>query len=37
MVLQVLPAVASGFSCDVRKIEPYGAYPKVDFNEMLAH
>jgi NADH-quinone oxidoreductase subunit D len=26
---------ASGFSCDIRKIEPYGAYPKVDFQEML--
>jgi NADH-quinone oxidoreductase subunit D len=26
---------ASGFSCDVRKIEPYGIYSKVDFNEIL--
>jgi NADH-quinone oxidoreductase subunit D len=26
---------ASGFSCDVRKIEPYGAYPKVNFREIL--
>jgi NADH-quinone oxidoreductase subunit D/NADH-quinone oxidoreductase subunit C/D len=25
----------SGFSCDVRKIEPYGAYSHVDFNEIL--
>ncbi len=26
---------ASGFSCDVRKIEPYGVYPRVDFKEIL--
>ncbi len=26
---------ASGFSCDVRKIEPYGAYHKVKFREIL--
>jgi NADH-quinone oxidoreductase subunit D len=26
---------ASGFSCDVRKIEPYGAYHKVNFREIL--
>jgi NADH-quinone oxidoreductase subunit D/NADH-quinone oxidoreductase subunit C/D len=26
---------ASGFSCDIRKIEPYGTYPKVDFKEIL--
>ncbi len=25
----------SGFSCDVRKIEPYGAYSLVDFKEIL--
>jgi NADH-quinone oxidoreductase subunit D len=25
----------SGFSCDVRVIEPYGAYSKVKFNEVL--
>ncbi len=25
----------SGFSCDVRKIEPYGAYSNVDFKEIL--
>jgi NADH-quinone oxidoreductase subunit D len=25
----------SGFSCDVRKIAPYGAYSHVDFNEIL--
>jgi NADH-quinone oxidoreductase subunit D len=25
----------SGFSCDVRKIEPYGAYSHVDFKEIL--
>jgi NADH-quinone oxidoreductase subunit D len=25
----------SGFSCDVRKVEPYGAYSHVDFNEIL--
>jgi len=26
---------ASGFSCDVRKKEPYGAYPYVKFNEIM--
>jgi len=26
---------ASGFSCDIRKIEPYGAYRKVSFHEVL--
>jgi len=26
---------ASGYACDVRKIEPYGAYPKVNFTEAL--
>jgi NADH-quinone oxidoreductase subunit D/NADH-quinone oxidoreductase subunit C/D len=26
---------ASGFSCDVRKKEPYGAYPYVNFNEIM--
>lgn len=26
---------ASGYACDVRKIEPYGAYPKVKFTEAL--
>jgi len=26
---------ASGFSCDVRKHHPYGAYDKVDFKEIL--
>ena len=26
---------ASGFSCDVRKTDPYGAYPKVEFDEVL--
>ena len=26
---------ASGFSCDMRKIEPYGVYPRVNFNEIL--
>jgi len=26
---------ASGFSCDIRKITPYGAYAKVSFNEVL--
>jgi NADH-quinone oxidoreductase subunit D len=26
---------ASGFSCDLRKIEPYGAYAKADFKEIL--
>ena len=26
---------ASGFSCDVRKHEPYSAYPNIDFNEIL--
>ncbi len=25
----------SGFSCDVRKIEPYGVYSRVDFKEIL--
>jgi len=25
----------SGFSCDVRKIEPYGVYSRVEFNEIL--
>jgi NADH-quinone oxidoreductase subunit D/NADH-quinone oxidoreductase subunit C/D len=25
----------SGFSCDIRKIAPYGAYDKVQFNEIL--
>jgi NADH-quinone oxidoreductase subunit D len=25
----------SGFSCDVRKVEPYGAYSRVDFKEIL--
>jgi len=25
----------SGFSCDVRKIAPYGAYDKIQFNEIL--
>ena len=24
----------SGFHCDIRKIEPYSAYPKVNFNEI---
>jgi NADH-quinone oxidoreductase subunit D len=28
-------ARASDYSCDVRKIAPYGAYPKVKFNECL--
>ncbi len=27
---------ASGFSCDVRKHDPYSAYPQVDFKEILA-
>ena len=27
----------SGFSCDIRKIEPYGAYDKVNFKEILYH
>lgn len=27
----------SGFSCDVRKLEPYSAYDKVDFKEILYH
>ncbi len=27
---------ASGFSCDIRKIEPYSAYPKVSFKEILS-
>jgi len=26
---------ASGFSCDIRKIEPYSAYSKVNFKEIL--
>ena len=26
---------ASGFSCDVRKHEPYSAYDRVNFNEVL--
>lgn len=26
---------ASGFSCDIRKTDPYGAYPKISFNEIL--
>jgi NADH-quinone oxidoreductase subunit D/NADH-quinone oxidoreductase subunit C/D len=26
---------ASGFACDVRKLEPYSAYPKVEFKEIL--
>ena len=26
---------ASGFSCDIRKTDPYGIYPKVDFKEIL--
>lgn len=26
---------ASGFSCDIRKKEPYGAYPYVKFNEIM--
>ncbi|HLN53731.1 MAG TPA: NADH-quinone oxidoreductase subunit D [Lentimicrobium sp.] len=26
---------ASGFSCDIRKKEPYGAYPYVNFNEIM--
>lgn len=26
---------ASGFSCDVRKKQPYGAYPYVKFNEIM--
>jgi NADH-quinone oxidoreductase subunit D/NADH-quinone oxidoreductase subunit C/D len=28
---------ASGFSCDVRKHEPYSAYDRVKFNEVLRH
>jgi NADH-quinone oxidoreductase subunit D/NADH-quinone oxidoreductase subunit C/D len=28
-------ARASGLSCDVRKTEPYGAYPRVNFNEVI--
>ena len=28
---------ASGFSCDIRKHEPYSAYDKVQFNEVLRH
>jgi NADH-quinone oxidoreductase subunit D len=27
----------SGFSCDIRKIAPYGAYPNVNFKEILHH
>jgi NADH:ubiquinone oxidoreductase subunit D len=27
----------SGFSCDVRKIHPYGVYDKVNFKEILYH
>ena len=27
----------SGFSCDVRKLHPYGVYDKVEFNEILMH
>jgi NADH-quinone oxidoreductase subunit D/NADH-quinone oxidoreductase subunit C/D len=26
---------ASGFSCDVRKVDPYGVYPRVSFKEIL--
>jgi NADH-quinone oxidoreductase subunit D/NADH-quinone oxidoreductase subunit C/D len=26
---------ASGFSCDIRKVDPYGIYPKLDFKEIL--
>ncbi len=26
---------ASGFACDVRKVEPYSAYPYIDFKEIL--
>jgi NADH-quinone oxidoreductase subunit D/NADH-quinone oxidoreductase subunit C/D len=26
---------ASGFSCDIRKIEPYSAYPEIKFREVL--
>jgi NADH-quinone oxidoreductase subunit D len=26
---------ASGFSCDIRKIAPYSAYPKINFKEIL--
>jgi NADH-quinone oxidoreductase subunit D/NADH-quinone oxidoreductase subunit C/D len=26
---------ASGWSCDIRKTDPYGIYPKVNFNEIL--
>ncbi|HLO57474.1 MAG TPA: NADH-quinone oxidoreductase subunit D [Bacteroidales bacterium] len=26
---------ASGWSCDIRKTDPYGIYPKVKFNEIL--
>jgi NADH-quinone oxidoreductase subunit D/NADH-quinone oxidoreductase subunit C/D len=26
---------ASGFSCDIRKLQPYSAYPFVKFNEIL--
>ncbi len=28
---------ASGFSCDVRKHEPYSAYDRVKFNEILIY
>jgi NADH-quinone oxidoreductase subunit D len=28
---------ASGFSCDIRKHEPYSAYDRVKFNEVLRH
>jgi NADH-quinone oxidoreductase subunit D len=28
---------ASGFSCDVRKLDPYSAYDRVKFNEVLRH
>jgi NADH-quinone oxidoreductase subunit D/NADH-quinone oxidoreductase subunit C/D len=26
---------ASGFSCDIRKVDPYGIYPKVNFREII--
>jgi NADH-quinone oxidoreductase subunit D/NADH-quinone oxidoreductase subunit C/D len=26
---------ASGWSCDIRKTDPYGIYPKINFNEIL--
>ena len=35
MELQVLPAGHPGFSCDVRKHEPYSAYDRVQFKEIL--